>query len=197
MKRGLVCVVAAIGFAHVTRGAERSFSKAVQPADFSAAGLGKLSPEELGRLDALVRDYKRGALEAARREAAAAATARAEAEARAAKAEAQARGAPGTEAKNAEKSLLARAKVLLTPGTEIEYATVESRIAGDFQGWDGRTLFTLENGQRWQADGSGSYVTSPIARPAVKIAPGVLGSFWMTVEGVKSRVKVKLVSGGK
>ena len=111
--------------------------------------------------------------------------------------EAQARGATGTEAKNAEKSLLARAKVLLTPGTEIEYATVESRIAGDFQGWDGRTLFTLENGQRWQADGSGSYVTSPIARPAVKIAPGVLGSFWMTVEGVKSRVKVKLVSGGK
>ena len=146
MKRGLIWAVMAAAIAHVGPGAEESFSKAVQSADFSAAGLGKLSPQELARLDALVRDFKSGALEAARREATAAAVARAEAEARATKAEAQVRVAE-TEVKK-ERSLLARAKVLLTPGTEVEYTTIESRIAGDFLGWDGRTLFALENGQR-------------------------------------------------
>src|SRR5581483_4421949 len=133
------------------RAADEPFSRALRPDDFSAAGLNKLSPEELARLDALVRDFKSGALTsaasaelaaklaAAQREAAAAAQARADAEARATKAEAQARAA--TEARSAatasaaekkpETSLLARAKVLLTPGTQIEYTTVESRIVGE------------------------------------------------------------------
>lgn len=181
--------VLALGAATTANAAEEHFSQAVSRAEFSAAGLGKLSPEELARLDALVRDFKSGALEAARREASAAAAGRAEAEARASKAEAQARAAE-TVMKKSETSLLTRAKVLLTPGTEIEYTTVESRIAGTFRGWEGRTLFTLENGQRWQAEGSGTYVSPPRENPAVKISPGVLGSFWMTVEGVRPRVKV-------
>ena len=49
------------------RGAEEAFSRAVRAEDFSAAGLAKLSPDELARLDALVRDYQSGALAAARR----------------------------------------------------------------------------------------------------------------------------------
>src|SRR5438552_8537994 len=62
----LACfVVLALG---VVR-AEESFSKSVPAEKFSAAGLGKLSAEELGQLDALVRDYKAGVL-AAKREAA-------------------------------------------------------------------------------------------------------------------------------
>jgi hypothetical protein len=174
--------------------AEEGFSKTVQPADFSAAGLTKLSPEELGRLDALVRDFKSGALEVARREAAAASAARADAEKRAAKAEAQARVIE-TETKKANPSLIAKTKVLLTPGTQIEYATVESRIVGDFRGWEGRTLFTLENGQRWQAVGSDVYAGPPIPNPAVKIVPGMLGAYWMSIEGINRRVKVTLVGG--
>lgn len=177
--------------------AEAPFSKAVRAEDFSAAGLTKLSPEELARLDALVRDYKSGAvneaktmgdrLAAAQREVAVAAEARAAAEAKAARAEAETQAA---KAKKAEGSLLARAKVLLTPGTEIEYATVESRIAGDFRGWEGRAVLTLENGQRWQIANGGLYSTPPIPSPKVKIVPANLGGFWMTIEGVASRVKV-------
>ena len=196
------------------RAADEAFSKAVRPADFSAAGLAKLSPEELARLDALVRDYKSGALEAARREAIAQTEARARAEAKAARAESEAAAIKAkaetqaqTRAKEREEaaqkseksdtSLLARAKVLLTPGTKIEYSTVESRIAGEFRGWEGRTTFTLENGQRWQSAGESTYVSPPILRPAVKIAPGMLGTFWMTVEGVRQRVKVTIVEGAK
>lgn len=217
-----VVIMATLGWiAGIATAAEESFSRAIQPADFGAAGLSKLTPEELARLDALVRDYKSGALEAARREAAAAAKAKAEAEARAAKAEADARKtqaeseartaraeearhkaearaqAAETEPKKADKSLLSRAKVLLMPGTEIEYATIESTLVGDFKGWDGRTVFTLENGQRWQSEGGSYLEPRPIPHPAVKISPGALGAFFMTIEGVKPRVKVKLLSGGR
>ena len=93
-------------------------------------------------------------------------------------------------------SLLARAKVLLAPGTKVEYATVESRIAGEFRGWESRTVFTLENGQRWQVAGGESYVTPPEPGPAVTIKPGIMGSFWMTIAGVRPRVKVVPVDGG-
>ncbi|MEI6467220.1 MAG: hypothetical protein WCQ89_21035 [Verrucomicrobiota bacterium] len=180
--------------------AEANFSATVPAADFSAAGLVKLTPDELARLDGLVRDFKSGALEQARRDAAVAAAARVQAEAHAARAEAEVKAARAeATAKNqaaenaekkAEKGLLARAKILLTPGTEIEYATVESRIVGEFRGWEGRTFFRLENGQRWQTAGEGTYVSPPLLNPAIKIVPGALGSFWMTVEGIKPRVKV-------
>ena len=195
MKRWLFCLLA-IGVALPgARAAEEAFSRAVRPEEFSAAGLGKLSPEEIARLDRLVRDYRSGALDAARRETEAASHARAEAEARAMKAEAAAKAPVVAEAKKPGR--LERAKVRLTPGTEIEYSTVESRIAGEFRGWEGRTMFTLENGQRWQANSTDAYVTAPMANPAVKITPGALGSFWMTIEGVKPRVRVILVGGSR
>ncbi len=186
-----IALFAAGGLA--ARAAEDSFSKAVRAEDFSAAGLGKLSPDEIARLDALVRDFKSGALERARREAAAAESRAAQAEARAARAVA----APVEPEKKSEPGLLAKAKVMLTPGTQVEYAAVESRIAGEFRGWEQRTVFTLENGQRWQVAGTDGYVSPPLTKPAVKITPGMLGSFWMTVEGVRPRVKVMLVGGGK
>ena len=51
---------------------EGQFSQVVKPEDFAAAGLSKLSPAEMARLDQLGSDYRSGALEAARRQAAAA-----------------------------------------------------------------------------------------------------------------------------
>lgn len=201
----------------MVRAAEERFSQAVRAEEFAAAGLGKLSPEEVVRLDALVRAYKSGALAAAKREAAVAAEARVTAEAKAARAEAETQAAKAAarkaeegraeaakvaqvqsevaraeaaKAKKAEGGLLARAKVLLTPGTEIEYATVESRLAGNFTGWEGRAVLTLENGQRWQIANGGSYMTPPLPSPKVKIAPANLGGFWMTIEGVANRVRV-------
>ncbi len=199
MKRLVVLLVASVAGLPIARSAEEKFSQAVRAEDFSGAGLGKLSAAELARLDALVRDYRSGALETARREATAAQQARVAAESRAAKAEAETRARASVPAAppKSEPGLLAKAKVMLTPGTEVEYATVESRMAGEFRGWDGPTVFRLENGQRWQATGPGTYVTPPLANPGVKITPGVLGTFWMTVEGVKPRVKVTLVGGGR
>jgi hypothetical protein len=181
---GLWLAAGATMSAATARGAEESFSKAVRPEDFSATGLNKLTAEELARLDALVRDFKSGTLDPSslRSDAVRAETRAVKAEKKAATAEARKEpAAPG---------LIAKAKVMLTPGTQVEYDSVESRIAGDFRGWEGRTVFTLENGQRWQVANGGTYYTPPIASPKVKIAPASLGGFWMTIEGVGQRVKV-------
>ncbi len=175
----------------VTARAQEKFSQAVRPEDLAAAGLTKLSPEEWARLDALVEAYKSGVMAAARAEVAAAAAARAVAEKKAAKAEA---GVVATKAaaaaKPAGEGFLAKAKVLLSPGTEIEYETVESRIVGDFSGWEGRAVLTLQNGQRWQIANGGTYTTPVLPSPNVKIVPANFGGFWMTIEGVANRVKV-------
>lgn len=181
MKRWLVLGLIGCGGWGVACAEEASFSKTVRPGDFSAAGLAKLSPAELARLDALVRDFKRGVTTVA---------------ATAMPAPTSATAAAATE-KKSESSLLARAKVLLTPGTEIEYTTVESRIAGDFRGWEGKTIFTLEDGARWQVANGGSYFTPPIASPKVKIVPATMGGFWMMIEGVNQRVRVVRLGGGK
>lgn len=189
-----VCVAAALA-------AEDNFSKSVPASDFSAAGLGKLSPEELARLDALVRDFKSGALEAAKKEAAreaearvrAESKARADAEARAAKAEAKAIAASAEAEKKSEGSLLQRAKVMLTPGTKIEYTTVDAMLVGEFQGWQPKMVFTLDNGQRWRVTSSDSYVTGTERGMRVKIVPGALGTFWMHFEGHRQRAKVEIV----
>ena len=152
--------------------AENVFSKTVRAEEYSAAGQAKLSPDELAKLDALVMAFRSGALEAAQSSAAAA--------------EAQA----VANEKTADSGFLAKAKVLLTPGTEVEYAAVESRIAGDFKGWEGGAVLTLENGQRWQIANGGFYNTPPVPSPKVKIVPASLGGFWMMIEGVSTRVRV-------
>lgn len=194
----------------VARAADENFSKTVRAEDFSAAGLAKLSPEELGRLDALVRDYKSGAsaaaevmadrLAAAKRETAMAEAARATAEAKVAQAEAAATAAQVLVAKEkkSDGGLLQKAKVMLTPGTTVEYAATESRIAGNFTGWAGRTILTLENGERWQVVANSDPYDSP-ARPNPKatIRPAAFGGFWLEVEGVNARVRVTKVGSGK
>jgi hypothetical protein len=197
-------IVALLLAALVARAADENFSRAVRPEDFSAAGLNKLSPDELARLDTLVRDYKSGALAAAQREAEAAAQARAMAETRAAQAEAKAAAAARAEAAAKEEkakpvtestSLLAKAKVLLTPGTKVEYATVESRIRGDFRGWNGSTVFALEDGSHWKVQNNDSYVTPSMPGPKVTITPSTFGGFWMKIEGVSPKVRVAPLGG--
>jgi hypothetical protein len=190
MKRLLLMGLIGAGMWVVTARAQEKFSQAVRPEDWATAGLTKLSPEEWARLDALVEAYKSGVMAAARAEVAAAAAARAVAEKKAARAEAEVVATKAAAPKPAGEGFLAKAKVLLSPGTEIEYATVASRIAGDFSGWEGRAVLTLENGQRWQIANGGTYTTPVLPSPNVKIVPANLGGFWLTIEGVANRVKV-------
>jgi len=188
--------------------AAEEFSKRLNADDFAAAGLGKLTPAELARLDALVRESQNGELKKAHEETAAkvretaekvrmetAEKVRSETEA---KVRAEVAAQKTAEPKPGERaSLLNRMRVLLTPGTEIEYARVETQLVGNFRGYERGSVLTLANGQRWQVV-EGSYWAP--ARDATKtrrvtIEPGTFGSFFLNIDD-GGRPKVKLVHTG-
>lgn len=68
--------------------------------------------------------------------------------------------------------------------------TITSVLPGDFEGWEPKTKFTLANGQVWQVT-DGSRVYWPAKSPKVTIRRGVLGTFYLEVEGLNSIAKVK------
>jgi hypothetical protein len=69
---------------------------------------------------------------------------------------------------------------------------LESRLTGDFRGWNGNSVFNLEDGTRWvQQNKSESYEYSPVLHsPKVKIRPAAFRGFWLEIEGVNLQVRV-------
>ena len=157
----------ALAFAGALAAAE-PFSRSLAPADFAAAGLGRLTPAELARLDALIGAHAAPAAAALRS---------------AAPAPAAPRFAPAPARRAASAAE--------------EDAPVESRLTGEFRGWEPRTVFALENGERWQETGGTTYAGPPLAAPAVRIRAGALGAHWMRIEGVSREVKVRRVDAGR
>lgn len=71
---------------------------------------------------------------------------------------------------------------------------VVSRISGSFDGWSGKTVFRLENGQVWKQVESGRFSPrGPMSNPKVTIDRGFLGAWRLKVEGYNSFVKVERV----
>jgi hypothetical protein len=66
---------------------------------------------------------------------------------------------------------------------------VDSAIVGNFDGWDGDTMFDLANGQVWQQSQPG-IATAVAVRPRALIY-GSIGSYKMQVEGVDGNVGVE------
>ena len=85
-----------------------------------------------------------------------------------------------------------RAGVVVSPGTRVVESAVESRIDGKFTGWEGRTVFRLQNGQRWQvANSDDEYWRPAVMNPRVRIVASSFGGYWMVVEDFNLRVRVK------
>ena len=209
MKRTTI-IAAGLLVAVIAR-ADDGFVRSLTPEDYAAAGLQKLTPEELARLEAAVQRYKSGEVAVVRQQAEAKAVAtQQEVEKRIAAAETKAREAEAKADETAVKSRQAGPKAtapagrkqpgwfmaLLTlrrageqPGRE---EPLESRLAGDFDGWHGHTVFTLEDGTRWQQQNrTESYEYSPVLHsPKVKIRPASISGFWMEIEGVNLNVRV-------
>ncbi len=163
--------------------AEDSFSRGLSRADFEAAGLSKLTPEELARLDALVRGQQTGAVKRATEDTARAVSASVREQVQAEDRKAAQKPGPG---------VIERMKVLLKPGTEIEYTTLDSMVTLPFGGWKNGTLIMLTNGQRWVVtDSHSDWVPGEEMKPRhVRIVPGSMGSFFMEIEG-NGRPRVK------
>lgn len=209
MRRIFFVAIIGVAAAAAARAQDGSFSQAAKPEDLAAAGLSKLSPEELARLDKLVSDYRSGSLDSAKKEAAAseARARKAEADAKAAQAEADAReareaaqrdkdqaAAAGEESRKA--GFFSKAKALIMPGTAVSYKTVESRVMGGIKGWGPETVFVLENGQCWKvANGDSYYHGMIVLNPRCTLQPvKTLGGngFQLYIDGLGS-VRVRLV----
>jgi hypothetical protein len=122
--------------------------------EFDAAGLEKLSPQELEELNAWIRKHSLATL------ATVASNTATEA-------------APSAQKKD-----------------DSERSTITSKLVGTFTGWDGQTLFKLENGMIWAQKGKKKFHSKEIDNPVVTVEPGMFGSWRLQVEGVDEECKV-------
>jgi hypothetical protein len=70
---------------------------------------------------------------------------------------------------------------------------VRSRLQGEFRGWQGKTVFALDNGQVWQQVGNDKWTGVKVENPTVLIEPAAFGSWRLKVEGYNTTTKVKRV----
>jgi hypothetical protein len=163
-----------------TARAEDSFTKTLAPADFQAAGLAKLTPDELTKLDLLVRGQQTGAV------------AKATAETAQKVASSVREQVKAEDRKEQSAGILEKVKVMLKPGTEIEYSTLDSTLVGVHQidSGKGGAVFTLANGQRWMTQDDDDWPSPQGQTIRVRVIPGSMGSFFMEIEhGGRPRVR--------
>lgn len=150
-----------------------SLEERMSHSEFTAAGLDKLSPEELAALNAWLRNSVEAATSSAAEAAAAAVAA----------------SAPPA---RAERVGFERAGVL---GSSDAPSETSGRIKGTFRGWDKKgQRFELDNGQIWEV----TQLDAPLLgvrleEPLAFIEAGFSGAWYLRVEGYNSRVKVKRV----
>jgi hypothetical protein len=67
---------------------------------------------------------------------------------------------------------------------------MESEITGNFGGWSQGERVRLANGQVWQILEKGTSF-QVLNNPKVKIRPGMMGSYFMEIDGVSFQIKVR------
>jgi hypothetical protein len=135
--------------------------------EFMAAGLGKLTPEELAALNEWIRRHSVATLDAPTSAAATASAGVAATE------PVDRRGLPSDDGDDEEP--------------------IVARLEGEFTGWDGQTVFKLDNGMIWvQADRDKHYVKA-MSNPQVTISPGMFSAWYLSVDGSNSRCKVRRI----
>jgi hypothetical protein len=132
--------------------------------EFTAAGLNKLSQEELDVLNAWIRKHSLATLDTP-----------------------TASSAMPTDTTNGDQ------RGLKSDDSDDDDSPIKSRILGDFDGWDGQTIFKLENGMIWvQADKDKFFIKS-VENPMAIIKPGMFGTWRLHIEGYGSECKVKRI----
>lgn len=74
-----------------------------------------------------------------------------------------------------------------------EAKSVTSTIEGNFDGWGPGTQITLANGQVWRVVDGSAVALSAARNPKVSIERGMLGAFYLQVEGSNNTARVSRV----
>jgi len=135
--------------------------------EFMAAGLGKLSAEELAALNAWIRARSLATLDSPKA------------------------GAVAGTAIVAETQEDMRG--FKTEKDEPDRTTITSRIVGRFSGWDGQTVFKLENGMIWGQADKDKFWVKEVENPVVTIEPGMFGTWRLSIEGYNSNCRVERI----
>ena len=134
--------------------------------EFAAAGLDKLTPGELEALNEWIRSHSLGTLATAKTESS-------ESKPRSTVAGGDLRGLPSDDGE--------------------DESPIRSAIVGDFNGWDGQTIFKLENGMIWVQDDRDKFYVREIENPVAVIERGMFGTWHLHIEGFRDNCKVKRI----
>ena len=132
--------------------------------EFTAAGLDKLSQAELDALNSWIRRHSLATLDAPKAGAAGATA------------------AAGTDNRGFKESK-----------EEEDRSEINSRLVGTFTGWDGQTIFKLENGMIWAQADKDKFYTKAVENPAVVIKPGMFGTWRLRLEDYNSSCRVRRI----
>jgi hypothetical protein len=155
-------VLAAEGFS--------SFEEQMTGKEFSAAGLKKLSKQELDVLNDWIRRHSLATLDTPKS------------------------GLVTSYSKNDQHDLKSEDEDE-DEGKEKkkERTTITSTLVGKFGGWDGQTVYKLENGMIWAQADKDKFYTKDVENPVVIIEPGMFRSWRLRVEGFDEDCKVKRI----
>ena len=67
-----------------------------------------------------------------------------------------------------------------------------SRHIGEFRGWSGNTICRLENGQIWRQAAAGR-MHWVVDSPLITVRRTSIGTYWLSLEGVNTQVRVRRV----
>ena len=71
--------------------------------------------------------------------------------------------------------------------------TITSKLIGTFDGWDGQSVFVLENGQIWAKTSKSKWHTKEIENPVVIIESSMFGTWRLHIEGLDKDCRVKRI----
>lgn len=133
--------------------------------EFTTTGLDKLAPEELEALNNWIRDHSVATLDQPKG------------------------GSYAVTASTGEDERGFKAK----KNSDKDRTPITSRIKGNFTGWNGHTVFTLENGMIWEQSDKETFYTKEVQNPEITIKPGMFGTWRLSVEGYHSACRVKRI----
>lgn len=82
------------------------------------------------------------------------------------------------------------------PFSKVAADPVQSTVKGEFRGFSGGSVIALENGQRWQVIAGDLFIGKPVNSPKVTIKPGMMGAWYLEVEGQIPKAKVRRIDEG-
>ena len=135
--------------------------------EFTATGLNKLTPEELEALNNWIRSHSIATLDQPKSGSYAI--------------------ADGSEGDEDERGFRNK------KDSEEDKSPITSRIKGSFTGWNGHTVFALENGMIWEQTDKEKIYTKAVQNPEITITPGMFGTWRLSMVGHNSACRVKRI----